>query len=489
MEAFSEAVAYVQHSPYRRVVYIPVAIIAIFAIGEIAVFVLSEVFVGTLHKDFIILLLLVIIFTLGSANGTKIAERRQKHQTQDAVSEDGCQASRQVRNFRDNASHDRGLRGVPQSGRACSSTARLPRLSTEAGSPMENIDEVPRTPPKVNFEQVYSDTKIIGEARREGFTLDSSNFQTVFAACARQYLFNAGADISIKLFKCMLEQRLICDPYWSSSVSRFFKSVSESLDEVCMQEVGVELIEAIRAHGLVPTQSVQNRIICAWRSKPPEHIVQLFMTLREEGVSLSPTVYRCLLAAFERSQPQLTLDIYDEMVNRGVKFDRAALNAALCACANLRMVKQAMELFEMVPLHGLVPNGKTYGSMIRVHTAVDMPREALNFFEMMRAANIEPNRYSFDDAIHCYVKLKSLSMAVALYQEMTRANMQPCEHTAPFLTAACLKQGWSKARIAGLRLGRGPQVFQAHRAGGAAAPEDAGASAPVVGEDADDECE
>jgi pentatricopeptide repeat protein len=468
MEAFSEAVAYVQRSPYRRVVYIPGVIIPLCAISEFAVFVLNEVFVGTLQKDLVILLLLVIIFTAGSVNGTKTAARRQ-----DAVSEDGCQSSRQGRSFRGNTSHDLGLHGVPQPWRACSSTARLP---TAAGSPMENMDEVPRTPPKVDFEQVHSDTKIIGDAQREGFTLDASNFPTVFAACARRHLFNAGADMSIKLFKCMLENGLVCDPDMGnySSVSRFFKSVAESLDEVCMQEVGVELIEAIRAHGLAPTHRVQNLLICGWRSKPPEHVVQLFMTLREQGVSLSPTVYRCLLAAFERSQPQLTLDIYHEMVNRGVKFDRAALNAALCACSNLRRVKQAMELFEMLPLHGLVPNGKTYGTMIRLYTAADMPSEALSFFESMRAANIEPNRYSFDDAIHCCVKLNNLSMAVSLYHDMARANIPPCDHTAPFLTAECLRRGWSKERIAG-------RVLQADRAGGAVAPEDARASAPVAG--------
>jgi pentatricopeptide repeat protein len=417
MVAFSQAVSYVRHSRYQ--VCILGFIVPLLALSEVAVFVLSEVFVGTWQKEFITMLLVVIFFFAGSASGTRTLAPKQVHQTKDAASEDGFQARRQGRNLRGEASNGLGVHGVPRS------AARFP---TDAGIPMENIDEAPRTPPKKGLiEQMLSDNRMIDSAQREGFTLDASNFPALFAACARQ----GNAGLSITLFKYMLEKGIVCDRKMvhDRMVSKFFNVVSESLDDQCLQEAGVELIEAIRAHGLAPTSPIQNRLMRAWKSKPPDHIVQVFMTLKEQGVSLCPTVYRCILVAYERAQPQLTLDLCDEMLHRGVKFDRVAFNAALCACSILGRVNRAVELYKMMPSHGLVPNGKTYGTLIRVYTAADMVKEALNLFESMRAENIEPNRYSFGDAIYCYVKMKMPRKAISLYKEMVKASMRPCDHT------------------------------------------------------------
>lgn len=418
MEAFSEAVSYVRHSQYQHVVCILGFIVSLWALSEVAIFVLSEVFLGTLQKEFITMLLVVVFFFAGSASGTLTLAPKHMHQTKDAALEGGFQARRQGRNVRGEASNDLGVHGVPRS------AARFP---IGAGSPMENIDEAPWHRPPCLIEQMISDNQMIDSAQKEGFTLDASNFPALFAACARQ----GSAGFSVTLFKYMLEKGIVCDrkTVQDRLVSKFFSVVSESLDDQCLQEAGVELIEAIRAHGLAPTSPIQNRLMRAWKSKPPDHIVQVFMTLRGQGVSLCPTVYRCILVAHERTQPQLTLDLFDEMVHRGVSIDRVAFNAALCACSLLGRVNQAAEMYEMMPSHGLVPNGKTYGTLIRVYTAADMVKEALSIFESMRAANIEPNRYSFGDAIHCYVKMKMPSKAILLYKEMVKASVRPCDHT------------------------------------------------------------
>ncbi|CAK0863131.1 unnamed protein product [Prorocentrum cordatum] len=482
MWSTSETVAYAWHSCYQHAVYIVGFGISLFAISEGAVLLLSEAAVGPVQKEFIILLLLVLIFSAGSvdAGGTKDPARMQQHRTQDVVSKDECHAHRQGQIARGKAAHCHGEREVPRSRFQRSSAATIP---TNARSPLENIDEVPNSLPEVDGHgHMLSDIKIISDVQREGCTVNASNFLAVFAACVRQHAYAVDSGISIALFKYMLENSTVDDLHTvkSSLVSRFFKILTESLDEKCMQDVSVELIGLIRAHGLAPTLLIQNRIICAWRSKLPEHVVQLFMTLREEGVSLSPTVYRCLMSAYERAQPQLTLEMCDEMMSRGLKVDRAAFNAALCACSQLGKLSHAVELFNMLPHHGLAPSGKTYGIMIRLYTAADMAKEALTLFESMRAAKLEPNCYAFDDAIHCYVKVQMLAKAISVYQEMVRANIRPCERTSLFLSTACQKQGWSKARIVG-------QVLQAGRAIGEASFKSSRAFAPVVGDDADGE--
>jgi pentatricopeptide repeat protein len=444
MSSFAETISYVRHFPYQHVVYFTGFSVSLFAIIEVAVFVLSEMSVSTSQKEFMILLLLVFCFSLGLANSkewtldakcAKTPEYRKTRWTKDVASEGGCQARWQGQKLHPPARD--AVRGSASHGHGVSTD-----VETSMGS--SDVSRTPRNR-RVNYHWVDksdSDAWMIADAEREGYAFDVSNYSAILAACARQ----SHAAVAIKLFKYMLEAGVVCDQQMvkNGMANRFFKLVAEGLDDKCMQENSVELIEAIGSHGLVPTFLVQNRLICAWRSKPPQHVLQSFMALREQGVRLSPTVYRCIMAAHERTEPHLTLDLYDEMLTRGIKVDRVGLNAALCACSHLGRTSQAMELFETMPRHTLVPNGKTYGALIRVHTAADQANEAVDLFESMRAASIEPNRFAFDDAIRCYVRVERLGRAVSLYTEMVQSNALPCNSTGQYLSRACQKQGWTK---------------------------------------------
>ncbi|CAK0823983.1 unnamed protein product [Prorocentrum cordatum] len=166
--------------------------------------------------------------------------------------------------------------------------------------------------------------------------------------------------------------------------------------------------------------------------------------MRKDGVALSSTAYRCIMAAHERTDPATTLELCDELVSRGLKFDRVSFNAALCAYSHLGKTHQALQLFETMSSHGLEPNGKTYGTLIRACTAADKAHEALELFQTMQEKGFDPNRYAYHDAIHCCVKARRLGRAVALYREMVSARVPPCDSTSLHLSKACRKNGWTK---------------------------------------------
>ncbi|CAK0847704.1 unnamed protein product [Prorocentrum cordatum] len=170
-----------------------------------------------------------------------------------------------------------------------------------------------------------------------------------------------------------------------------------------------------------------------------DHVVEAFVGLREEGMHLCATAYRCIMVAHERTEPVFTLRLYRETVLLGVKIDRVAFNAVLCACSRLGMTKQALELFEQMPELGLVPNGKTYGCLIRVCTGGRKIKQALELFESMRTASIEPNRFTFRDAIRCCVELGKLDEAYDLYREMAPANEVSCSSMRMHILDACRK--------------------------------------------------
>jgi len=269
---------------------------------------------------------------------------------------------------------------------------------------------------------------------------DVSEFSELVGACTR--LNNT--EVALYLFGHMLKNGVACDEKttYSGITSKFFKLVATNLDDARMQKDGIQLLRMILAHGLSPSTLVQNELISSWKSKLPCHVVEVFVKLREKGVHLSATAYRCIMAAHERTEPVFTLRLYDEMLAQGIKIDRVAFNAVLCACTHLGMTSQAMGLFEQMPVLGLVPNGKTYGTLIGACTSAKKAKEALELFQSMRAAGIEPNRFAFRDAIHCCVKLKEFDEAYELYKDLLGASAVPCKSTCVDIMEACQKNGY-----------------------------------------------
>jgi len=318
-----------------------------------------------------------------------------------------------------------------------------PRASGNTTFPKVTAGPTKATAVKINlpttrrFEESDADKHLIKAIDKECLPTDGPRFSQLVSACVRL----GNTEVTLHLFDHMLESGVACDPELirCGTAGKFFKLVAASFDDARMRACGVQLMRTIEAHGLWPTNEVQNQLIRSWKSKLPGHVVEVFVSMRERGLQLSATAYRCVMAAHERDQPVFTLRLYDEMLQRGMKVDRVAFNAVLCACSHLGMSSQALVLFEQMPKFGLVPNGKTYGTLIRVCTRAGKLDEALELLESMRAAGIEPNRFAFRDAIHCCVKLKKFDEAYELYQDLVEASAIPCNNTCMYIMEACLK--------------------------------------------------
>jgi len=146
----------------------------------------------------------------------------------------------------------------------------------------------------------------------------------------------------------------------------------------------------------------------------------------------------------EVADPERVLERFDELVQRGGRPDRVALNAALDACSMLGRVAHAQRLFEQLPRYGLAPNANTYGILIRTYASSNMAKEAVDLFWLMRQEDVEPSRHAYHDAVRCCVKLQRLEDAIAVYNNMIRARVLPRDVTCQCLSQACHKRGWFK---------------------------------------------
>jgi pentatricopeptide repeat protein len=253
------------------------------------------------------------------------------------------------------------------------------------------------------------------------------------------------ADTALEIFDLMLEKGLAHSQHTidrRTSVS-FFKLVVHSLSDERMRQDGLRLLDAIRAHGLAPAVGAQDHLIVAWRSKLPEHVVQYFVKMREEGIILSWTAYRCIMSAYQWSDPGFTLTLYGELTERGVRPDRVHFNAALTAYCEVGQMDKALQLLKDGPSLRVEPNAQTYQIVVRSCTSNGKFEEALSLFDTMREAQICPYRATHHDVVLCCVKLKRYEDAVALCNGMTPGSQRPNEEAISFLRRTCQKHDWA----------------------------------------------
>jgi pentatricopeptide repeat protein len=253
------------------------------------------------------------------------------------------------------------------------------------------------------------------------------------------------ADTALEIFDLMLEKGLAHSQHTidrRTSVS-FFKLVVHSISDERMRQDGLRLLDAIRDHGLAPAVGAQDHLIVAWRSKLPEQVVEYFVRMREEGIVLSWTAYRCVMSAYQWKDPSFTLTLYDELTGQGVWPDRVHFNAALTAYCELGRMDQAFQLLKDGPSLQVEPNAQTYQIVIRSCASNGKEEEALALFETMREGGICPYRATHHDAVLCCVKLKRYEEAVALCKGMHALCPRPCEDAINFLKRMCQKHGWT----------------------------------------------
>jgi pentatricopeptide repeat protein len=283
--------------------------------------------------------------------------------------------------------------------------------------------------------------RVIDRAHAEGVAATASSLSEVMRSCIKL----GHGDTALKLFDQMLEKGAApdADQICKSVLDRFFNLVTDHLDVERIRADGLRFFGVVQAHGLAPSFAMQNRVIVAWKSKPPKRVSRYLLKMKSSGAQLSRLSYFAILLASERSNPELTLQICDEMQTLGFQPDRVAYNAVLGACCELGLQDEARLLFKQMADRTLEPDGKTYRVMIRSCASDNRFEEAVTLFETMRERYPKLDSYTYHHAIHACISLQRIEYAVELYKDLIRANVQPLESTCLYLSSACKMFGVS----------------------------------------------
>jgi len=279
----------------------------------------------------------------------------------------------------------------------------------------------------------------IDRAQFQDVTPKASELSELMAGCLK----SGRVPEALGLFDHMLDKGTAPDAHRIRKhiSDKFFNLVLEHLTVNRLREDGLALIRLIRAHGLHPSVPTQNRLAAAWKSQFPEEVLHYFMKMKSEGVTIARIVYHCIMMAFERSDPELTLTIFEEMEGLGMKPDGVAYNAVLGACCQLGMHERARHLFLQMAERELVPDRKSYSIMVKVCATSNQPEAAVTFMGTMRKRGFEPDRWTYHYAIVSCLALRRTEHATETYNDMLRAKVRPRSDTCRSMRAAIPKFG------------------------------------------------
>jgi len=282
--------------------------------------------------------------------------------------------------------------------------------------------------------------RIIESAQREGVAHTLPNVAEVMRASIR--LGRGG--VAVKLFNHMLKEGAVPGAHLIDKAvsNNFFQLVIETLDDKRIQRDGVSLLDLVRAHGLDPSPSTQNRVLSAWNDQPPQIVMEYFVKMHSDRVNLSNWAYRSMIVAYEHSDPAFVVKVSKEMERSGIQLQRKAYNAVLGACLQLGMHNEAEHLFGNMAGHAVAPNARTYGIMIRVYSFSYQFAKAIGIFDAMREQSFQPDRFAYHHTIQSCIKHQRVEYAVELYKDSVQAKVPLCTSTYVILIRACKEIGW-----------------------------------------------
>ncbi|CAK0807344.1 unnamed protein product [Prorocentrum cordatum] len=250
--------------------------------------------------------------------------------------------------------------------------------------------------------------------------------------------------VAVKLFDHMLKEGAVLGAHLIDKAvsNNFFQLVTETLDDKRIQRDGVSLLDLVRAHGLDPSPSTQNRVLSVWNDQPPQIVMEYFVKMHSDRVNLSNWAYRSMIVAYEHSDPAFVVKVSKEMERSGIQLQRKAYNAVLGACLQLGMHNEAEHLFGNMAGHAVAPNARTYGIMIRVYSFSYQFAKAIGIFDAMREQSFQPDRFAYHHTIQSCIKHQRVEYAVELYKDSVQAKVPLCTSTYVILIRTCKEIGW-----------------------------------------------
>jgi pentatricopeptide repeat protein len=153
----------------------------------------------------------------------------------------------------------------------------------------------------------------------------------------------------------------------------------------------------------------------------PQVAIEVFNWKKSKlGWEANPKEYAKMISFAGRiSQPQLALELFNEMETRGIKKTAVSYNALIHACGRNDEADKALRLFEeMKNTDTCQPTLVTYNTLISMYSRLGLTDNMKKIFEMCKEAGFSPDRHTYNALIWGFMRAGQLDQMESTVEEL-----------------------------------------------------------------------
>ncbi|VFQ82395.1 unnamed protein product [Cuscuta campestris] len=231
------------------------------------------------------------------------------------------------------------------------------------------------------------------------------------------------ANKALELYDRAREKKLSLDARAFSSLIRLY-GISGNY-EGCLN-----MYEEMKGLGVEPILSVYNNLLLAMgRAMRPWKVKNIYLDMVQNGFQPNWGTYSAMIQAYCRARyGDDSLNVYKEMKEKGMKSNTILYNTMLAMCADLGLLKEAIEIYnDMMGCETSKPDLRTYSSLVAVYSNSGKVSEAESILDEMKKQGLEPDIHVLTSLVRCYGKANCTDDVVRTFDWLLDLGLTPDE--------------------------------------------------------------
>eukprot|EP01025_Chloroclados_australasicus_P037835 TRINITY_DN38696_c1_g1_i3.p1 TRINITY_DN38696_c1_g1~~TRINITY_DN38696_c1_g1_i3.p1 ORF type:complete len:614 (-),score=39.56 TRINITY_DN38696_c1_g1_i3:1353-2960(-) len=174
--------------------------------------------------------------------------------------------------------------------------------------------------------------------------------------------------------------------------------------------------------------------------------LDIFRTIQRLGYKLNVMLYSKVMSMYsgDRFKYQVTLNLFQEMLDAGIEPDRISYNTVLLAALTGKDKLLSQELFQqMLAKENLFPDVVTYNMLMQ--ETEDIAGAILLLKEMIEVG-IQPNVYTYTTLMALHRRFDAQAEEQTIFKRMEMSGLKPDVISINQLISSCARQGeWEQA--------------------------------------------
>ncbi|KAK9050159.1 hypothetical protein SSX86_030871 [Deinandra increscens subsp. villosa] len=219
---------------------------------------------------------------------------------------------------------------------------------------------------------------------------------------------------------------------WYTPSARMLATILSVLGKANQEALAVEIFERSE-EGIDSTVQVYNAMMGVYaRTGQFVKVQEILDLMQERGCEPDLVSFNTLINARFRStkmEPNVALDLLNEVKRSGLQPDIITYNTLLSACSRDSNLQEAVKVYKDMEENKCQPDLWTYNAMLSVYGRCGLVNEAESLFFDIKSKGFDPDAVTYNSLLYAYAKEGHVDKVEKLCDEMVRLGFGEDEMT------------------------------------------------------------